>query len=168
MVVNGTSVSVANNLPDALEQATGAVSGGGGEPPGGGGGGGGTVEQQVESLLAQAVQHFAAAEDALRAGDLATYQSEQEQAQALVEQANDLLAGGTGGGAIPVTVPVALALVGRQPELGIGVELGGVHLCLLEVARVVPVHRLPAGELVEHPDAGLTAPVAGATVAAEG
>jgi hypothetical protein len=44
-------------------------------------------------LLAQAVQHFAAAEQALRAGNLATYQSEQEQAQALVEQANELLAG---------------------------------------------------------------------------
>jgi uncharacterized membrane protein (UPF0182 family) len=89
MVVNGTSVSVANNLPDAIEEATGAVSG---EPPPPDGGGG-TVAQQVERLLAQAVGHFAAAEDALRAGDLATYQSEQEQAQALVEQANELLAG---------------------------------------------------------------------------
>ena len=90
MVVNGTSVSVANNLPDAIEQATGAVSGEEPPPPDGGGG---TVAQQVERLLAQAVEHFAAAEDALRAGDLATYQSEQEQAQALVEQANELLAG---------------------------------------------------------------------------
>lgn len=90
MVVNGTSVSVANNLPDAIEEATGAVSGEEPPPPDGGGG---TVAQQVERLLAQAVGHFAAAEDALRAGDLATYQSEQEQAQALVEQANELLAG---------------------------------------------------------------------------
>jgi uncharacterized protein len=90
MVVNGPSVSVANNLPDAIEEATGAVSG---EEPPEPGGGGGTVEQQVERLLAQAVEHFAAAEDALRAGDLATYQSEQEQAQALVEQANELLGG---------------------------------------------------------------------------
>jgi hypothetical protein len=91
MVVNGPSVSVANNLPDAIEEATGAVSGE--EPPEPPGGGGGTVEEQVERLLTQAVEHFAAAEDALRAGDLATYQSEQEQAQALVEQANELLAG---------------------------------------------------------------------------
>jgi uncharacterized membrane protein (UPF0182 family) len=101
MVVNGPSVSVANNLPDAIEEATGAVSGG--EPPEPPGGGGGTVEQQVERLLAQAVEHFAAAEDALRAGDLATYQSEQEQAQALVEQANELLGGtqdGTTGEAL--------------------------------------------------------------------
>jgi uncharacterized membrane protein (UPF0182 family) len=94
MVVNGTSVSVANNLPDAIEEATGAISGEGPpEPPGGGGG---TIEQQVERLLAQAVEHFAAAEDALRAGDLATYQAEQEQAQALVEQATELLGGAQG------------------------------------------------------------------------
>ena len=90
MVVNGPSVSVANNLPDAIEEATGAVSGEEPPPPDGGEG---TVQQRVERLLAQAVQHFAAAEDALRAGDLATYQSEQEQARALVEQANELLAG---------------------------------------------------------------------------
>ena len=100
MVVNGTSVSVANNLPDAIEEATGAVSGE--EPPEPPGGGGGTVAQQVERLLTRAVEHFAAAEDALRAGDLATYQSEQEQAQALVEQANELLAG-TGDGTADAT-----------------------------------------------------------------
>jgi uncharacterized membrane protein (UPF0182 family) len=94
MVVNGPSVSVATNLPDAIEEATGAVSGEEPPPPGDGGG---TVEQQVERLLAQAVEHFAAAEDALRAGDLATYQSEQEQAQELVERANELL-GGTRNG----------------------------------------------------------------------
>ena len=102
MVVNGTSVSVADNLPDAIEDATGAVSGGEPEPPGGGGG---TVDEQVEELLAEAVQHFAAAEAALRAGDLATYQSEQEQAQALVEQATQLLTGETGGAASPSPAP---------------------------------------------------------------
>ena len=102
MVVNGMSVSVADNLPDAIEDATGAVSG---EEPGPPGGGGGTVDEQVEELLAEAVQHFAAAEDALRAGDLATYQSEQEQAQALVEQATELLTGETGGAASPSPTP---------------------------------------------------------------
>ena len=102
MVVNGTSVSVADNLPEAIEDATGAVSGGEPEPPGGGGG---TVDEQVEELLAEAVQHFAAAEAALRAGDLATYQSEQEQAQALVEQATELLTGETGGAASPSPAP---------------------------------------------------------------
>jgi hypothetical protein len=102
MVVNGTSVSVADNLPDAIEDATGAVSGEEPEPPGGGGG---TVDEQVEELLGEAVQHFAAAEDALRAGDLATYQSEQEQAQALVEQATELLTGQTGGAPSPSPTP---------------------------------------------------------------
>jgi uncharacterized protein len=102
MVVNGTSVSVADNLPDAIEDATGAVSGEEPEPPGGGGG---TVDEQVEELLAEAVQHFAAAEDALRAGDLATYQQEQEEAQALVEQATELLTGETGGAASPSPTP---------------------------------------------------------------
>ncbi len=102
MVVNGTSVAVANNLPDAIEDATGAVSGEGPEPPGDGGG---TVDQQIEQLLAEAVQHFAAAEQALRAGDLATYQSEQDQAQALVEQASQLLTGETGDAASPSPTP---------------------------------------------------------------
>jgi hypothetical protein len=93
-VVNGSTVTLGGNLSEAIQGATGAVSGGGPEPPGGGGG---SVDQQVERLLAQAVQHFAAAEDALRAGDLATYQSEQEEARSLVERANELLAGETGG-----------------------------------------------------------------------
>ena len=42
-----------------------------------------------------------------------------------------------------------------------------VHLGLLQLPGVVPVHRLPAGELVEHPDAGLARAVAGLAVAAE-
>jgi uncharacterized membrane protein (UPF0182 family) len=89
LVVNGTTVTVEGSLPEAIEGATGAVSGE--EPPPDGGEG--TVQQQIERLLSQAVAHFAAAEEALRAGDLARYQSEQEQAQALVEQANELLGG---------------------------------------------------------------------------
>ena len=42
----------------------------------------------------EALQHFTAADVALRAGDLATYQSELAAAQALVQQANDLVARG--------------------------------------------------------------------------
>ena len=96
MVVNGSSVSVAPSLPEAIEEATGAATGGepGGEPPPDGGTG--TVDQQVQQLLTQAVEHFVAAEAALRNGDLATYQSELEQAQGLVERANDLVAGSSG------------------------------------------------------------------------
>jgi uncharacterized membrane protein (UPF0182 family) len=90
MVVNGSSVSVATSLPPALQEATGATTGGEPPPPDGGGG---TVDQQVQQLLTQAVDHFAAAQAALRNGDLATYQSELELAQVSVERANELLAG---------------------------------------------------------------------------
>jgi uncharacterized membrane protein (UPF0182 family) len=91
MVVNGSSVSVAPSLPEAIEEATGAVTGEEPPPPDGGGG---TVEEQIQRLLAQAVEHFAAADAALRDGDLATYQSELEQAQGFVEQAAELAGGG--------------------------------------------------------------------------
>jgi uncharacterized membrane protein (UPF0182 family) len=94
-MVNGSVVSVANSLDEALEDATGATTGGQ-PPPGGGGGGGGTTDEQIQDLLTQAVQHFTAADAALRDGDLATYQSELQQAQALVEQADQLASGGSG------------------------------------------------------------------------
>jgi uncharacterized protein len=88
MVVNGSSVSVATSLPPALQEATGATTGGEAAPERGG-----TTGSQVQQLLTQAVDHFTAAEAALRNGDLATYQSELELAQAIVERANELLAG---------------------------------------------------------------------------
>jgi uncharacterized protein len=90
LVVNGSTVTLARSLPEALEAATGATTGEEPEPPPDGGG---TVGQQIERLLSEAVTHFAAAQEALRNGDLATYQSELEQAQALVERANELAAG---------------------------------------------------------------------------
>jgi len=93
LVVNGSTVTVAGSLPEAIEGATGAVTGEEPQPPDGGVG---TLDEQIERLLTRAVAHFAAADEALRAGDLATYQSEQEQGQVLVEQASELLAGGTG------------------------------------------------------------------------
>jgi hypothetical protein len=51
------------------------------------------VQERIDRLIAQAVDHFAAAETALRAGDLGTYQSEVEQAKTLIEQANQLASG---------------------------------------------------------------------------
>jgi uncharacterized protein len=91
LVVNGATVTLAGSLPEAIEAATGAVSGEEPvEPPPPGGG---TAQQQIQRLLAQAVDHFQRAQEALTAGDLATYQSELEQAQALVERANELAAG---------------------------------------------------------------------------
>ena len=91
-IVNGSSVSVGATLAEAIEDATGATTGEEPPPPDGDGGEG-TVEEQVARLLGQATEHFAAAQDALRNGDLATYQSELEEAEDLVEQANELLGG---------------------------------------------------------------------------
>jgi len=95
LVANG--VGVASNPADAISQATGAQTGGNTGPPTG------STEQQIATLLAEAVQHFDAADAALKAGDLGTYQSELKQAQDLVKQANDLAASqkngsGTGTG----------------------------------------------------------------------
>lgn len=58
----------------------------------------GTVEEQVAALLQQADEAFAAADRALRQGDLATYQREVERARTLIEEAARLAAGAGGGG----------------------------------------------------------------------
>ncbi len=69
-------------------------------------------------LLDQALQHFAAAEAALTAGDLGTYQSELSDGAGLVQQANDLAAEqagpvvtGSPSPPSPSAEPVALAAV---------------------------------------------------------
>ncbi|MEP6477260.1 MAG: UPF0182 family protein [Actinomycetota bacterium] len=95
LVVNGGVVGVSDTFDGALSAAVSGVqpTGGGGEQPGG---------QTVAELLAQALDHFAAADAALKASDLATYQDELAQAQALVRQANELAAAGaSGSGAAP-------------------------------------------------------------------
>src|ERR1700749_4658767 len=60
-----------------------------------------------------------------------------------------------------VTLPALRppALPRSQPEVAVRRELGHVHLRLLQPARVVPVQRLPPGELVEHPLARLAGDV---------
>lgn len=87
LVVNGSTVTLGGTLQEAIEDATGGVTG---EEPPPDGPGGGTVDERISRLLAQALDHFQAAQEALTAGDLATYQSELEQAQALIEEANRL------------------------------------------------------------------------------
>jgi uncharacterized membrane protein (UPF0182 family) len=87
VVVHGGNVSIANTLDGAIAASFGQApppTGGGQPPPTGGG--------QVGSLLQQALQHFQAADAALKAGDLATYQREIDLAQQLVQQANELAA----------------------------------------------------------------------------
>ncbi len=89
LVVNGGNVGLGDNLQQALSAATGAAAAtGGNQLPAG---------KTVQSLLAAALQHFKAADAALKAGNLGLYQSELQKAQQLVQQAN-LLASKPGGG----------------------------------------------------------------------
>jgi uncharacterized membrane protein (UPF0182 family) len=87
VVVHGGNATIANSLSDAIAASFGQTpvqppTGGGGPPPTG----------QLGQLLAQAQQHFDAAEAALKNGDLATYQKEIEAGIALVNQASQLSA----------------------------------------------------------------------------
>ena len=89
VVANGTQIGIGSSLREALTDSLGEVvppDGGGQQPPQG------TVEQQIQALLDQAAQHFVAADAALRAGDLATYQSEITAAQDATTQAQELIA----------------------------------------------------------------------------
>jgi uncharacterized protein len=102
LVVSGGTVGLGSTLRDALSAAiAGSVPV---EPGGGGGGGGGptppsgTVAQQIATLLSEAQRHFDAADQALKSGDLALYQSEINAAEHAIGLANDL-AGQSGGSA---------------------------------------------------------------------
>jgi uncharacterized membrane protein (UPF0182 family) len=99
IVVNGGTVGLGTNLNAAV-----ANSFSGQAVPGGGGGTTptGDIQQRIRRLLQSAEQHFAKANAALKAGDLATYQAEINAAEADVAKANALaaqLASGTAGGA---------------------------------------------------------------------
>lgn len=102
LVVSGGTVGLGSTLRDALSAAiAGSVPV---EPGGGGGGGGGptppsgTVAQQIATLLSEAQRHFDAADQALKSGNLALYQSEINAAEHAIGLANDL-AGQSGGSA---------------------------------------------------------------------
>jgi uncharacterized membrane protein (UPF0182 family) len=104
LVVNGGQIGIGATLSEALNDTLGddvvppdGGGTGGGESGGGGGGGGGTTEDRVRALLAEAVGHFDAAEAALRAGDLATYQDEVRAAETAIAEAARLAGTGTGG-----------------------------------------------------------------------
>ena len=104
VVVNGDRVGIGTTLQEALtDSLSGQV-----EPPGGGGGGEpptGSVQQQIQVLLASAASHFDAAQEALRQGDLATYQSEVDAAAEAVNQANHLAAQLEGATPTPTGTP---------------------------------------------------------------
>jgi uncharacterized membrane protein (UPF0182 family) len=94
VVVNGGTVALGDTFPQALAASLGQgppPPEDGGEPPPG----------DVAQLIARALEHFQAADDLLRQGDLAGYQREIEAAQALIEQANEL----AGGSAQPSPSP---------------------------------------------------------------
>ncbi len=79
VVVNDNVVGIGTTLQQALTAATGAQ----GPKPA-------PFGKTVQALLAEALKHFDAANKALTNSDLATYQAELKQAQALVQQANAL------------------------------------------------------------------------------
>jgi hypothetical protein len=89
VVVNGSQIGIGSSLRAALTDSLGEVvpPDDGEQPPPQG-----SVEQQIQALLDQAAQHFVAADAALRAGDLATYQSEITAAQDATTQAQELIA----------------------------------------------------------------------------
>ena len=95
MVVNGSRIGLGATLTEALEDSvSGEVATA--DPAGRRGAAAaaeGSVEEQIQALLDEAAQHFAAADTALRAGDLATYQIEIEAAQEATAQAQQLIAG---------------------------------------------------------------------------
>jgi hypothetical protein len=68
------------------------------------GDGDGAVAEGVAALLEQATEAFAAADQALRNGDLAEYQRRNEQGRELVQQAREQAAG-EGGGTTTTTAP---------------------------------------------------------------
>lgn len=108
LVVNGGTVGLGSNLRTALADSfSGQVT-----PPGGGGGGeepSGSIQQRIQRLLQSAQEHFARADEALKAGDLATYQAEIDAAEADIAKATELAARLTGGeaGATPTPTPSA-------------------------------------------------------------
>jgi uncharacterized membrane protein (UPF0182 family) len=103
LVVHGGTVGLGNDLAGAIANSFNQAPP---VPPSGGGGGTGPVNKQVAALLAQAVQHFQAADAALKAGDLGTYQKEIQIAQTLIEQAN-ALASKSGTTPTPTPTPSA-------------------------------------------------------------
>ena len=91
LVANGGDIGLGSTLTQALIDSLGAQV----VPPEGGGGGptpGGTVQQQIAQLLLRALNHFAAADAALKSGDLATYQAEVNAAKAAIRRAGELAA----------------------------------------------------------------------------
>ena len=102
IVVRGTAVTMAENLAAAVQQSLGVElpeepAEPGEEPTG--------PSASVEDLLSQARDHFRRAEEALTAGDLATYEREVELARTAVEEALEVAAEQATGAPSPTPTP---------------------------------------------------------------
>jgi uncharacterized membrane protein (UPF0182 family) len=118
LVTNGGDVGLGSTLTEALNDSFGAQVV---QPPEGGGGGptpGGNVQRQISQLLQRALNHFAAADAALKAGDLATYQAQVNAAQAAIRQADQLAArsGTSSPSPSPSGTPTASATASATPS----------------------------------------------------
>jgi uncharacterized membrane protein (UPF0182 family) len=88
LVVNGGTVGLGSTLKQALaDSLTGQVP-----APGGGPTPTGNVQQQIAQLLSRALADFAKADAALKAGNLALYQSNITSARAAIQRADELAA----------------------------------------------------------------------------
>ncbi len=105
VVVHGSVVGLGDTLEAAIADSFGAQPPP--PPPPDGGTGGGTVEEQIKALLDDAVQHFQAADAALKAGDLGTYQTEIAAAQRDIQRAQELAAGSGSPTPTPSGTPTA-------------------------------------------------------------
>ncbi|HEX9311974.1 MAG TPA: UPF0182 family protein [Actinomycetota bacterium] len=107
VVVHGNIVGLGNDLNDAIADSFGTQPTQPNQPPTGGG----TVNQQVKALIADAVRHFQAADAALKAGDLGTYQTEIAAAQQDIRRAQELATG-------PVPTPTPTGSASPTPSSG--------------------------------------------------
>jgi uncharacterized protein len=108
LVANGGAIGLGSTLTQALIDSLGEQV----VPPEGGGGGPtpeGNVRQQIAQLLQQALNHFAAADAALKAGNLATYQVEVNAARLAIRRAEELAARSGTASPLPSPVPTPTA-----------------------------------------------------------
>jgi uncharacterized membrane protein (UPF0182 family) len=83
VVVHGGTVGIGATLSEALANSFGTTTSQSQQSQTGGTGG---SQGNIQQLTAEALSHFKKADEALRQGDLATYQAEINKAEALVRQ----------------------------------------------------------------------------------
>jgi uncharacterized membrane protein (UPF0182 family) len=117
VVFHGTTIGLGTTLDAALANSFGNAP----PPPPPNGGGTGSVSDQIKGLLADASQHFQAADAALKAGDLGTYQTEISAAERDIQQAEALANGSSSGGGTTTPTPSSSGGATTAPTTGAGV-----------------------------------------------